>query len=254
METSECLARMDANEIPRSARRRERLRRLIIEEASRLYVENGGENGGVESATVELISENADISVRTFFRYFDSKLDVIYLDYRRATDDLVNLLKTQLETEEPELALLNASVAHALAFISDHVNRERLIRSLTSHYFQERLAVWRMHSQRALIEVIRPRVKEPAAALRSTVMVTTLRGVIDNALGEWVKNPKQDIIGLIGDAVAELPRIGEAAIAATATLSSTRAKGRPAATRKPSASPDRPIESKPPRKRAGSAE
>jgi len=56
------------------------MRRRIIEEASRLYHENGEEVGGVETTTVELICERADISVRTFFRHFDSKLDVIYLD------------------------------------------------------------------------------------------------------------------------------------------------------------------------------
>jgi AcrR family transcriptional regulator len=78
-------------------RRKDRQRRLIVREARRLFEENGGEEGGgFEKTTAEAIAERSDISVSTFFRYFRTKADVIYLDLHNAIDEHLAAVERRL--------------------------------------------------------------------------------------------------------------------------------------------------------------
>ena len=42
---------------------------------ARLYERNGGEDGGYGQTTIEAMAAAGDISLRTFFRYFEGKAD-----------------------------------------------------------------------------------------------------------------------------------------------------------------------------------
>lgn len=67
------------------ARRRVRTKLLIQGEALRLFAQHG-----YEQTTIEQIAEAADISPRTYFRYFPTKEDVVVWDERDAeTADLL---------------------------------------------------------------------------------------------------------------------------------------------------------------------
>lgn len=174
----------------RPERKKERMRRRIIDEAIRLYTENGGEDGGVQNATVELICERADISIRTFFRYFDSKLDVIYIDYRQALNDLEGVLADRLKIYPPAKALAVASVDHFLNFVSDDVNRDRLLRALKSPHFSERRAVWRIRVEDRLGELVEEVMRpHPRQGMQARMLVGVIRGVFDQALVEWARTP-----------------------------------------------------------------
>jgi len=174
------------------------MRRRIIEEASRLYHENGEEVGGVETTTVELICERADISVRTFFRHFDSKLDVIYLDYRRAIEDLVAYVSARLSVCGPERALLEGSLEQIAAFTADDVNRQRLIRALKSPHFVERRAIWRMRTHQVLADLIEGQLPEgPDRTLRAMIVVSAIRALVEDALAIWVNAPDRELAELM---------------------------------------------------------
>jgi AcrR family transcriptional regulator len=190
-------------------RRKESQRLRIIQEASRLFEENGGEHGGgFETTTVMMIAERSDISVRTFFRYFECKQDVIYLDYRRSTIDLLRLVHERLSVEPVERAVLNASIEGMRTFLSTRPNRERLIRSFRSPNFVERRAIGQLHTHDRLVEVLVPHLKPaPDPQLRAGLIVTLVRGMLNEALEQWVAAPEQDLVELIERAVSQLPQL-----------------------------------------------
>lgn len=192
----------------RPERRREAMRRRIIEEASQIYRELGAEDGGLESTTVEMICERSDISVRTFFRYFDSKLDVIFLDYRRAIEDLITDIEPHFGSDRPEIALLRGSLDHFTDFTADPVNRERIIRSFKSRHFAERRALWRMRANEALTHLVITHLEDNAdRRRRAGVIVSTIRGIFDDVILTWVEDPEQDFRAMVREAFADLPAV-----------------------------------------------
>jgi TetR/AcrR family transcriptional regulator, regulator of mycofactocin system len=84
-------------ELGRRERKKQETRQALEAAALRLF-----ETQGYESTTVEEIAEAADVAVRTFFRYFQSKQDVLFGEVGQ---DLFGRLAAQLakrpETESP---------------------------------------------------------------------------------------------------------------------------------------------------------
>ncbi|MSV79118.1 MAG: TetR family transcriptional regulator [Actinobacteria bacterium] len=66
---------------------------------------------GFHAVTVEEIAEAAEISPRTFFRYFPAKEDVVLLEQRRMQERLVDAFTARPTEEPPITALRNAYLA-----------------------------------------------------------------------------------------------------------------------------------------------
>ena len=88
----------------------ERRRRLLRDDIGRIAIDMFAKRG-FDAVTVDDIAEAADISQRTFFRYFASK-DSIVLDFARRVDRrLVEAFDARPTSESAVEALRNAYIA-----------------------------------------------------------------------------------------------------------------------------------------------
>ena len=106
---------------------RQAMRQQIGEIAEDLFVLHG-----YDDTTVENIAREAGISERTFFRYFASKVEVLFLRFEVDTRGLANAIEARPSDEAPWLTL-----RHALESALENVDqesvakREALFRKIT---------------------------------------------------------------------------------------------------------------------------
>ena len=164
-------------------RRRAKQRQHIIAMAAELYIENGGENGGFENTKVEAIAERSDISLRTFFRYFESKLDVIYLDSRQAIEDLESFIVPRLLEEPPFWAVLNGRLDQLKYFCSEQKSRQRLRRALAAPQFSAHMHINRGKSEELIIRLIAPYMDgTPSEKLEEAKLIAAITSAIFSPL------------------------------------------------------------------------
>lgn len=168
-------------------RRHERLRRMVFEQAGLLFEENGGEKGnGFEATTVEAIAARSDISTRTFFRHFESKADVIYLDLRRSSEEFFAALDLRLQKTDVFSAAVLARIDQMETFAKDPFNLVRLLRAMRSRNFVHRRAAWYADLQDKLHQRLLPHVPKGhnASAVASLAAAMAVK-VGEMGLREW---------------------------------------------------------------------
>jgi len=162
-------------------RRQERLRQTIFDNAGKLYEENGGEDGnGFEATTVEAIAARSDISTRTFFRHFESKADVIYLDLRRSTQEFLAALDKRLQNTDPFSAAVLARIDQIANFAAEPMNVKRLLRAMRSRHFVNRRAAWYIELQ----ELIQQRLVAHYPANEAGISQSAIAAAIAVKVGE----------------------------------------------------------------------
>jgi AcrR family transcriptional regulator len=106
-----------AEDLPpdRRERKKARTRRDLVEAAVRLFDERG-----FEGTTIEDITNAADVSPRTFFRYFASKEEILFSEHQRSVDDLRNRL-----AECPDGEPLLVTVREAMLTIAGRIEENK---------------------------------------------------------------------------------------------------------------------------------
>jgi AcrR family transcriptional regulator len=167
-------------------RRRLRVARDIELAALRLFAESG-----YADVTIDDIADAADISRRTFFRYFESKEDVLLVESRRRSEGVQNALESRPPHERPFEALRNAVLEIMTDYDSDTSGADLItLRAKLAHQipdlFTRELATIAASTEAMTQHVaLRMRV-DPAVDARPGIAVGTVVATSHMVVSRWV--------------------------------------------------------------------
>ncbi|MBG0827898.1 TetR family transcriptional regulator [Planomonospora sp. ID67723] len=149
---------------------------------------------GFDKTTIDQITAAAGVSRRTFFRYFQSKEDVVI----EFIGDLGHRLHTELAArpadEAPATAVRNVLTAFTEGF-REHTEKSLCLTRLTLRTdallgrYLERQVRWRADMT---AELARRMGVDPGSDMRPALIVATAFGAFDTALTAWVAGEAAD--------------------------------------------------------------
>lgn len=183
-------------------RKRERTREALIEAALDLF-----ERRGYEATTIDEIAAAADVSPRTFFRYFATKEEVALGD--DLGPEIIQLFAAR-PAGEPLLDSVRHVVAEALAATPED-DRAALLRRLRLVYRTPVLRARRWDFQlemgRISGSVLAERRGLPSDDLGSRVAAAAVFTTIEVAMDRWQQHDGRDDLGAL--IVAAIRLLGE---------------------------------------------
>ena len=186
-------------------RKKARTREAIIEAALVLF-----ERQGFDATTVEDIAEAADVSPRTFFRYFDTKLDVVMarnVDDSDDIEDLIAALPPDLGPIEAVHHVLRQKLAERLDEGDDSVLRE--MRVVMSTPGLRAICVERFHEKLdGLAALFAARLGVDSGALQPYVLAGAVSATMLAIMDRWVaEGARADrVVELVDEGFALLER------------------------------------------------
>jgi len=178
---------LDVNDL--RARKKVKVRRALVTAALRLF-----DARGFEATTIDDITDAAEVSRRTFFRYFRSKEDVFLLDPERKLE----LIRRDLDArraDEPTLAAVRRALGSvALDYASD-VEVVRLQHRVAAREpaLAAREYVYQVRWEDAIAKAVAADLGvDPAADTRSRVVAHVTVGALRSAVATWVAGGFED--------------------------------------------------------------
>jgi AcrR family transcriptional regulator len=188
---------------------RERLRAEVAEVAFSVFAERG-----FDQVTATEVAAAAGISRASFFRYFESKEDAVFVAQEEMGANVAAALRERPAGEDAWVALrraLDAAVATYQRSPEAALARLRLIRctpDLRAHQL-ERLAQWK----EAIGAALAARLGVAGDDIKVEALVGAALGALDAASTRWAQSDgAEDLIELIDEAFAAIaepfPRLG----------------------------------------------
>jgi AcrR family transcriptional regulator len=179
-------------------RNKQRTRRELAEAAARLFLERG-----YLSTTVQDIVDAADVSPRTFFRYFPCKEDVITAIASTTMDDALDHLAGHDERESLR-AVLTAMLAASLAPVSDDPDSARAFQfmlrdtpALRGRWLEEQ-----RRNRDRLAEALAPWFGDDANPLLPHLVAGAALLAVDEVMTLWADDPSMsNPLGLLDQAL-----------------------------------------------------
>jgi AcrR family transcriptional regulator len=178
---------------------RESLRAEIAEVAFKVFAERG-----FDQVTATEVAEAAGISRASFFRYFESKEDAVFVVQEEMGVNVADALRERPDGEDAWTGLrraLDVVVRTYQRSPDEALARLRLIRctpDLRSHQL-DRLAEWKEAIGAALAE----RLRVCDDDIKVEALVAAALGALDAALTRWsLSDGANDLIALIDEAFA----------------------------------------------------
>jgi AcrR family transcriptional regulator len=169
------------------ARTRQVMRREIAAVGMRLFITQG-----FQQTTADQIAAAAGISRRSFFRYFETKEDVLFTEFIARGERVANELAERPANEKPWPALRHALLAtkEALPPIEDELEIGRLVFStptLHARHLEKQLA-WRAFLEPEIARRIEHQdgVPPDTAHRRAAAVVACALSCLDTASTAWI--------------------------------------------------------------------
>ena len=166
-------------------RKKAATRNELMSVALRLF-----ETQGFDNTTVEEIAAAAEVAPRTFFRYFPTKVDVLFADH----PEQIALLRETLATRPPDEAVIDAvrratleRISEVVADPSPFLTRSRLVASVPAAHAHSR------HLDSEYEAVIAEAVAadsqtHPATDLQARVIARATWGAVCAARDTWLES------------------------------------------------------------------
>jgi AcrR family transcriptional regulator len=178
-------------------RNKSRTRRDLAEAASRLFLERG-----YSSTTVQDIVDAADISSRTFFRYFPCKEDVVTAIASLSMDDSIDHL-AEHEPSEPIGQVLRATMTASLVRVYEDPVAARAFQvmlrdtpTLRGRWLEEQ-----RRNRDRLAEALRPWFSPAGRPLVRHLVAGAALLAVDEVMARWAEDATgPDLLGLLNEA------------------------------------------------------
>jgi AcrR family transcriptional regulator len=180
-----------------------RTRRELAEAAARLFIDRG-----YAATTVQEIAEAADVSPRTFFRYFPSKEDVITAIASTTMDDAIDHLAGHDPSEDLGSAL-RAMLTAALAPVLDDPGASRAFQAMLrdTPVLRGRWLEEQRRSRDRLAEALGPWFGPDDSPLAPHLAAGVALMAVDEVMALWSDDPSiPDPLGLLDQALDLLER------------------------------------------------
>ncbi len=165
------------------SRKKDRTRRALLDTAERLFHEKG-----FEATTLDEICEHAEISLRTFFRYFESKRDLALYDSLRNIGRLRELLSRVHNPVEVLRELESLYDFFAVELEHDKKARARLDLLLNEPALAARGAMLDLDTESRIAEALAAQ-STGEKALEARLLAIMIVGGARSALLDWLRHP-----------------------------------------------------------------
>jgi AcrR family transcriptional regulator len=152
---------------------------------------------GYEGATVEAIAEQAEVSVTTFFRYFDSKEDV-FLEGHRA---IINRVEAAIRERPPGVSVI-AALRRTIVEILE-AQPELEIRDEPQHKdldavpeLRDRIRDHEEQIRGAIADAYAEQLGVPAGDMRPRLLAGTILSAFDSARTAWLEDRTDVSLGV----------------------------------------------------------
>jgi AcrR family transcriptional regulator len=183
-------------------RKKQRTRADLADAADRLFAERG-----FDDVTIDEIAEAADVSPRTFYRYFASKEDLVL----GGMDEVHETFRSHLATRPPDEPVID-SIRAAFAALAGDMSRdpERSLRQGALIRSTPSLVLRRVQRQAALEAQVTPMLAERLGSsgpddLRAPLLLACAFSAFRIATIAWMQSgATASLPDLIDDALAQL--------------------------------------------------
>jgi AcrR family transcriptional regulator len=181
-------------------------KREVVREALRLAAERLIAKRGYENVTIEEIAREAGVSRRTYFRYFDTKEDVVVAGSDRYADDLLAAVAARPRREPPLVAIRNALVPALEESLRNADMIRSVIEMLRGNTALRRAMLERRNrmEERLAVLLARRMRRDPRSDPAPVLLAYLTRALSDTAFNVWYDQQRTDIPALVGELMTAL--------------------------------------------------